>query len=285
MFVRKTIVVVLTALACIALLAGCGRAQSRLDRIQLPPGFASNLFAGGLEGARSLALGPGGVVFVGSRGTGTVWALVDENGDGVAETTLTIAAGLDRAFDGSVDYGGHLGGRDPVLGYVFQNPRLLPWRTVRQNVALVLPKPLRGNGLVDEWLAAMGLSEVADQYPTRLSVGMARRVALARAFAVQPDLLLMDEPFVSLDELTAQRLRALLADTLERRPATVLFVTHNLREAIQLADRILVMAPSPTRVVAEVPVPLPRPARDDAMVETFRAELLARPEAAFRVLA
>ena len=211
-------------------------------------------------------------------------ALVGPSGCGKT-TALTIAAGLDRAFDGSVDYGGHLGGRDPVLGYVFQNPRLLPWRTVRQNVALVLPKPLRGNGLVDEWLAAMGLSEVADQYPTRLSVGMARRVALARAFAVQPDLLLMDEPFVSLDELTAQRLRALLADTLERRPATVLFVTHNLREAIQLADRILVMAPSPTRVVAEVPVPLPRPARDDAMVETFRAELLARPEAAFRVLA
>ncbi|WP_448204118.1 ABC transporter ATP-binding protein [Azospirillum sp. sgz302134] len=207
-------------------------------------------------------------------------ALVGPSGCGKT-TALNIAAGLDRAFEGSVEFGG----REPVLGYVFQNPRLLPWRTVRQNVALVLPKVLRGGGLVEEWLSAMGLAEVADQYPTRLSVGMARRVALARAFVVQPDLLLMDEPFVSLDELTAQRMRALLADMLERRPATVLFVTHNLREAIQLADRILVMAPSPTRVVAEVPVGLPRALRDDAMVESFRAELLARSDPVFRVLA
>nr|WP_264656873.1 ATP-binding cassette domain-containing protein [Azospirillum canadense] len=207
-------------------------------------------------------------------------ALVGPSGCGKT-TTLNIAAGLDRAFEGSVEFGNGA----PVLGYVFQNPRLLPWRTVRQNVALVLPKALRGGPLVDEWLAAMDLTAVADQYPTRLSVGMARRVALARAFVVQPDLLLMDEPFVSLDEPTARRLRSLLAATLERRPATVLFVTHNLREAIQLADRILVMAPGPTRVVAEVPVAVPRGMRDDAMVEAFRAELLARPEAAFRVLA
>jgi ABC-type nitrate/sulfonate/bicarbonate transport system, ATPase component len=209
-------------------------------------------------------------------------ALVGPSGCGKT-TTLNIAAGLDRAFDGTVTYAEP----NPVIGYVFQNPRLLPWRTVRQNVTLVLPKARRngGGGLVDEWLSAMGLSDVADQFPTRLSVGMARRVALARAFVVQPDLLLMDEPFVSLDEPTAQRLRALLAAMLERRPATVLFVTHNLREAIQLADRILVMAPGPTRVVAEVPVPVARGMRDDAMVEAFRAELLARPDPVFRVLA
>lgn len=197
-------------------------------------------------------------------------------------TALNIVAGLDSAFDGSLTFAG---GRTPTLGYVFQNPRLLPWRTVRQNIALVLPKPLRHDGRVEAWLDAMGLSDVADEYPTRLSVGMARRAALARAFVVEPELLLMDEPFVSLDEPTARRLRALLTDTLERRPATVLFVTHNLREAIQLADRILVMAPGPTRVVAEVPVTVPRARRDDAMVEAFRTALLARPEPVFRVLA
>ncbi len=207
-------------------------------------------------------------------------ALVGPSGCGKT-TALNIAAGLDAAFEGRVAFAGP----PPVLGYVFQNPRLLPWRTVRQNVALVLPRPARAGGAVDEWLAAMELTAVADQYPTRLSGGMARRVALARAFVVQPDLLLMDEPFVSLDELTARRLRALLAATLERRPATVLFVTHNLREAIQLADRILVLAPGPTRVVAEVPVAVPRAQRDDALVESFRAELLARPDPALRVLA
>ncbi|KAA0680402.1 ABC transporter ATP-binding protein [Roseomonas genomospecies 6] len=211
---------------------------------------------------------------------GEFLALVGPSGCGKT-TALNIAAGLDRDFDGSLEFGG----QEPVLGCVFQTPRLLPWRTVRQNVALVLPKARRGDGTVEHWLAAMGLEAVADEYPARLSGGMARRVALARAFAVEPGLLLMDEPFVSLDEPTAQRMRALLARMLERSPATVLFVTHNLREAIQLADRILVMAPGPTRVAAEVPLETPRALRDDALVECVRADLLARPDPAFRLLA
>jgi ABC-type nitrate/sulfonate/bicarbonate transport system ATPase subunit len=103
---------------------------------------------------------------------------------------------------------------------------------------------------------------------------MARRVALARAFIIQPTLLLMDEPFVSLDETTADRLRRLLLDTLRAHPATVLFVTHNLREAITLADRIALLAPAPTRVLREVEVPLAREQRfDPAAVERRRAAL------------
>ncbi len=125
MFVRKTIATVLTVLALVTLLAGCGRAQSRLDQIQLPPGFAIRLYAGGLEGARSLAHGPGGVVFVGSRGTGTVWALVDENRDGVAETTLTIAAGLD-APNGVAFKDGAL--------YVAENSRILRYDDILANL-------------------------------------------------------------------------------------------------------------------------------------------------------
>jgi len=209
---------------------------------------------------------------------GEVVALVGPSGCGKT-TMLNIAAGLDRAFDGHVERTG------ATLGYVFQDPRLLPWRTVRENVALALPRAERRSARIDELLAAVELTAFAGHFPTQLSLGMARRAALARAFVVDPDVLLMDEAFVSLDEPTAQRLRALLAALLDRRPTAVLFVTHNLREALGLADRLLVLSPSPGRVVAEVPIALPRAARDAGVVESLRADLLARSEPAFRVLA
>ncbi len=217
-----------------------------------------------------------------SAAAGEVVALVGPSGCGKT-TALAIAAGLDDAFDGSVVIG--QGGPPPRLGVVFQEPRLLPWRTVRQNLALALPRRLRTPQRLDATLDALELSALADRFPTQLSLGMARRVALARAFVVDPDLLLMDEPFVSLDEPTARRLRTLLTDRLERRPTTVLLVTHNLREALALADRLLILAPSPGRVVAEVPIATPRAARDDAVVDGLRADLLARPDPAFRLLA
>jgi len=223
-----------------------------------------------------------------SAAAGEVVALVGPSGCGKT-TALGIIAGLDRDFDGTVEIGPE-GGRNsdqppPKLAMVFQEPRLLPWRTVRQNLALALPKGLRHPQRLDATLDALELSGLADRFPTQLSLGMARRVALARAFVVEPDLLLMDEPFVSLDEPTAQRLRARLATLLERRPTTVLLVTHNLREALALADRLLILAPSPGRVVAEIPIATPRAARDDALVDAMRAELLARPDPAFRLLA
>ena len=125
---------------------------------------------------------------------------------------------------------------------------------------------------IDAWLAEMGLADVRAVFPTRLSLGMARRVALARAFIIQPTVLLMDEPFVSLDEPTADRLRRLLLETLRAHPATVLFVTHNLREAITLADRIVLLSPTPARVLREVEVPLALERRfDPAAIEEYRA--------------
>ncbi len=205
---------------------------------------------------------------------GSFVALVGPSGCGKT-TALNIVAGLDCAFEGQIEL-------PPAtrIGYVFQTPRLLPWRTVAENVALVLGEEERRSGIVDQLLDEMGLAGVRAVYPPRLSLGMARRVALARAFAVRPTLLLMDEPFVSLDEPTAERLRRLLLELLREHPATVLFVTHNVREAITLADTIALLAPSPTHVIAELPVPLDREQRlDEAAIERFRAELLARDEA------
>jgi NitT/TauT family transport system ATP-binding protein len=178
-------------------------------------------------------------------------------------TLLNIIAGLDRRFDGRVSLSPATGRNTPVIGYVFQQPRLLPWRTVEENISLVLTSEQSRSGMVDELIEAMGLLEFRHAYPERLSVGMTRRVALARAFAVQPDLLLMDEPFVSLDEPTAERLRMLLLDIWQSRPTTVLFVTHDTREATRLPDRVIVLTPSPGTLQSIVAIDTPRARRGD----------------------
>jgi ABC-type nitrate/sulfonate/bicarbonate transport system ATPase subunit len=176
-------------------------------------------------------------------------------------SSLNIIAGLDRDFDGTVALPRAAGRPRPAIGYVFQTPRLLPWRTVEQNIALVLEPERARSAIVDELLKATGLQEFRHAYPERLSVGMARRVALVRAFAISPDLLLMDEPFVSLDEPTAERLRVLLLEIWQARPTTVLFVTHDTREAIRLADRVIVLTGSPASVQSIVAIDTPRPDR------------------------
>ena len=131
------------------------------------------------------------------------------------------------------------------------------------------------SGIVDELLRATGLAEFRHAYPERLSVGMTRRVALARAFAVAPDLLLMDEPFVSLDEPTAERLRGLLLEIWQARPTTVLFVTHDTREAVRLADRVIVLTGSPGSVQAIVPIDTPRGDRTaPEVVDRIRRQIM-----------
>ncbi|BBL72273.1 ABC transporter ATP-binding protein [Methylogaea oryzae] len=211
-----------------------------------------------------------------SLAPGEFVCLVGPSGCGKT-TLLNLVAGLDRDYQGAIDIG-HRQGAAPVIGYVFQNPRLLPWRTVRENIDLALPGD--GGADVDELLRILGLEAAQHVYPQRLSLGMSRRAAIARAFAVEPDLLLMDEPFVSLDPPTARRVRQLLLEVWGVRPHTVLFVTHDLREAISLADRLIFLTPSPTRVVAEVAVDIPRAARDqEKAVEAFRQRLTTeRPE-------
>jgi ABC-type nitrate/sulfonate/bicarbonate transport system ATPase subunit len=195
-------------------------------------------------------------------------------------TLLNIIAGLDRDYTGTILLPAGRQRPAPVIGYVFQKPRLLPWRTVEQNVGLVLTPEQRRTRMLDDLLTATELTKFRHVYPERLSVGMTRRVAIARAFAVEPDLLLMDEPFVSLDEQTADRLRVLLLDIWQRRPTTILFVSHNTREVVQLADRIVLLTPSPGRVDSLISVPIPRSERrDPAQLERLRRSLLGdRPE-------
>ncbi len=190
-------------------------------------------------------------------------------------TLLNLIAGLDKDFEGRVAWSGPTVAA-PRIGYVFQEPRLLPWLTVIQNVELVLAEAGEADpAFLEHLLEVAGLLEFRDVHPQRVSLGLARRAALVRAFAIKPDLLLMDEPFVSLDRPTAERLRSLLIRIWAERPTTVVFVTHDLDEALLLADRIVQLSASPASVVADLKVPLPREARGDrAAMERLRDDLL-----------
>src|SRR5436305_5470394 len=201
-----------------------------------------------------------------SLGSGEVAALVGPSGCGKT-TLLRIVAGLDCDFEGDVVLPAH--GR---LGMVFQEPRLLPWRMVEQNVRLAAPQAI---GL-ETLFQTLGLGAHRDHYPGELSLGLARRVALARAFAVEPDLLLLDEPFVSLDNALAIRLREELAELVASRPVTTLLVTHDVDEALGLADRLFLLSSSPARVVAEVPVVRPRTRHTPEERAAIRSEMVLK---------
>jgi NitT/TauT family transport system ATP-binding protein len=173
-------------------------------------------------------------------------------------TTLRILLGLDKEFSGSFQLPE---GGTARLAAVFQEPVLLPWRTVEQNVRLALPRAER-NADLDSLFDSLGLAGMRTLFPSELSLGLARRVALARAFATEPAVLFLDEPFVSLDENTAERLRHLLLSVWSTKPTTALMVTHSLREALMLSDRIIVLSPRPAHVMGVFDVRLPRQYRN-----------------------
>ncbi|WP_019903973.1 ATP-binding cassette domain-containing protein [Methylobacterium sp. 77] len=186
-------------------------------------------------------------------------------------TTLRILLGLDAAFDGTVS-------PDPGeagIAMVFQEPRLLPWRTVEQNVRLGLPRPERGRDL-DALFESLGLTPWRGRYPGKLSLGMARRVALARALALRPRILVLDEPFVSLDDTAAAALREIVVEAVGREGMGVLMVTHNVAEAIEIADRLLLVSARPASLLADVALDRPRGGRDRAWAEATRKDLANR---------
>ena len=148
-------------------------------------------------------------------------------------------------------------------GIVFQSPVLYDWRTVRRNICLPmevigLPKPERTRR-VDEVLELVGLTKFGKKFPHQLSGGMQQRVGIARALALDPEILLMDEPFSALDEFTKERLQMDLLRIWQKTRKTILFVTHNIREAVYLSDEVVVLSPHPGRVSAVIPIDLPRP--------------------------
>ncbi len=186
-------------------------------------------------------------------------ALLGPSGCGKS-TLLRLVAGLDSASAGQVDLEDE-GASAGQVAYVFQDPHLLPWRTVLNNVAL--PLELRGVKAEERLEAArralkgVELEEWADHFPAQLSGGMKMRVSLARALITEPRLLLLDEPFGALDELTRLRLDDQLRTLWAERRPTVLFVTHSISEAALLAERAIVLSPRPARVVADVSIDLP----------------------------
>ena len=187
-------------------------------------------------------------------------------------TLLALVAGLDAPTSGSIDLGGR---RTAVM---FQDANLFPWLTVEGNIELALrfsdvPKA-QWAARVTELLDIVRLPGVQKKRPHELSGGMRQRVALARSLAQDAEVLLMDEPFAALDAITRDALHGEIERIAEERALTVIFVTHNVREAVRLGDRVIVMKPSPGRIVREELIPLPRPRRmEDPEVARRAGEL------------
>jgi NitT/TauT family transport system ATP-binding protein len=196
-------------------------------------------------------------------------------------TLLNIIAGIESYDGGLVTIAPRstTSSPEPRIGYVFQSPRLLNWLTVQDNIRFVLeaqkvPRQ-RWQELITKHLEMVGLGGQERNYPLNLSGGMQQRVAIARALAIEPDILLMDEPFSHLDAITARKMRFDLMEILERAKPTILFVTHDLSEAVFLSDRIYMMDTKPARIFKEVPVNIARPRKpEDSMILDLEKDLV-----------
>jgi NitT/TauT family transport system ATP-binding protein len=213
-------------------------------------------------------------------GQGEFVAVVGPSGCGKS-TLLRILGGLLIPAAGEVRLDGKvLSTPRRQVGYVFQNVNLMPWRTVLRNVTLPLEVAEvpwgRAEQRARDMLALVGLEGFEGAYPRELSGGMAQRVAIARALVGDPEILLLDEPFGSLDALSREQMNLELLRIWQAQQVTAIMVTHDLREAIFLADRVLVMSPRPGRIQADVSVNLPRPRRLEVMYTEFFGALSRR---------
>ncbi len=186
-------------------------------------------------------------------------------------TLIRILAGLESPTSGEVILDGKpVSGPGPDRGMVFQSYTLFPWLTVKDNVMFGLEMTGRGGSAAEsearQWIDLVGLSKFEDTYPHQLSGGMKQRVAIARALANQPRILLMDEPFGALDAQTRAHMQAYLLQIWKNVDITILFITHDLDEAVYLSDRILVLSPNPGEVAEMIEVPVPRPRSPDQSI-------------------
>ena len=213
--------------------------------------------AGALEALRRVSLDVAQGAFV---------SLIGPSGCGKT-TLLRAIGGLLNASEGNVALDGNPPSelqRRKGIGFVFQDAALLPWRNALDNIRLPLQLNRRhannaGESAAARALDAVGLAEFAAYYPHQLSGGMRQRIALARALALKPDVMLMDEPFGALDEMTRQEMRYELLRLWEQARTTVLFVTHSIPEAVALSDRVVVLSARPAEVVDDIPIDLARP--------------------------
>jgi NitT/TauT family transport system ATP-binding protein len=196
---------------------------------------------------------------------GEVGVFVGPSGCGKT-TMVRILTGLDHDYDGRVSRP-----ESSRIGMVFQEPRLLPWRSVEDNVRLAAPNADAGR--LSSLFEVLELSGHRAHFPRELSLGLARRVALARALAIEPDFLVLDEPLVSLDAALAARLRAQIATLLEGRPIMTLLVTHNLDDAVRLGDRVFLLSARPATLLHAMPIAKKRSARSEADIRETRHAL------------
>ena len=198
---------------------------------------------------------------------GEIVTVVGPSGCGKS-TVMNIAAGLIPLTDGEcLVHGREVKGPGPDRGVIFQQYALFPWLTVRKNVEFGLKlkgiKPEERRTLAEHYIEMVGLSDFADSLPKMLSGGMKQRCAIARAYAVDPEVLLMDEPFGALDALTRVRLQEQLLETWSQDKRTIMFITHDVDEAVYLANRVIVMAARPGRLSKIIKVNLPYPRTDE----------------------